>query len=166
MSRTTRAGTDLVGSHRGVRRWPDQQLATPFDLYENPCNAFVAGFIGESNRFEGRIVGRDGDRLTVETWGGRLVQAAARDVPGDATRVILSIRPERLSLGAGHRDNHFAFPLDSVVYLGDVSRLILALPDGGQITVKANEPANHLGFRRGQEVRIGWNAVDCAAFAV
>jgi putative spermidine/putrescine transport system ATP-binding protein len=143
-----------------------QQLATPFDLYESPSNAFVAGFIGESNRFEGKIVGRDGDRLAIETWGGRRVRATARDVPADATRVILSIRPERLLLDPGHRDNEFAFPLDSIVYLGDFSRLILALPDGGQLTVKANQPASHLGFRRGQDVGIGWNADDCHVFAV
>lgn len=143
-----------------------QQLATPFDLYENPSNAFVAGFIGESNRFEGRIVGREGDQIAVEVWGGRLVRAAARNLPVDATHVILSIRPERLSLDAAHRDNHFALPLESVVYLGDFSRLILTSPDGGQMTVKANEAASHLRFRRGQDVGIGWNADDCRVFAV
>jgi len=34
------------------------------------------------------------------------------------------------------------------------------------MTVKANEAASHLRFRRGQDIGIGWNADDCRAFAV
>ena len=41
-----------------------QQLATPFELYEQPASAFVAGFVGTSNLLDGRVakelVGEDG----------------------------------------------------------------------------------------------------------
>ncbi len=32
-----------------------EQLATPFELYENPTSPFVAGFVGTSNLFEGAV---------------------------------------------------------------------------------------------------------------
>jgi len=43
-----------------------QQLDTAIGLYEQPCNSFVAQFIGENNRLLGRVLGRDGTRLHVE----------------------------------------------------------------------------------------------------
>jgi putative spermidine/putrescine transport system ATP-binding protein len=142
-----------------------QQLATPFELYERPANAFVAGFIGESNRLDGQVVGRDGDRLIVEIAGSHRIRAAAAGHAADAGRVVLSVRPERVSLDPAHSDNRLSLPLESVVYLGDSSRLVLALPGGGEFTVKTGHLAAHAHLVRGQEIVVGWNAEDCRAFA-
>ena len=43
-----------------------QQCDPPPVLYEEPNNAFVAGFIGENNRFVGKVVEDDGDTVRVE----------------------------------------------------------------------------------------------------
>jgi putative spermidine/putrescine transport system ATP-binding protein len=142
-----------------------QQLAAPFELYERPANAFVAGFIGESNRLDGRVVDRAGDRLVVEIPGGHTILAAADGIAAGASRVILSVRPERVSLDPASCDNRLRLPLESVVYLGDSSRLVLALPGGGELTVKTGHPSVHAALVRGQEILIGWNAEDCRAFA-
>jgi putative spermidine/putrescine transport system ATP-binding protein len=142
-----------------------QQLAAPFELYERPANAFVAGFIGESNRLDGRVVDRAGDRLVVEIRGGHTILAAADGIAAGASRVILSVRPERVSLDPASCDNRLRLPLESVVYLGDSSRLVLALPGGGELTVKTGHPSVHAALVRGQEILIGWNAEDCRAFA-
>ncbi|MFM7531763.1 MAG: ABC transporter ATP-binding protein, partial [Rubrivivax sp.] len=47
-----------------------QQLDTPERLYEQPANAFVAGFIGENNRLAGTVTEREGERCTVRLDGG------------------------------------------------------------------------------------------------
>ena len=141
-----------------------QQLATPFELYECPANAFVASFIGESNRLNGQIVGRDGDRLVVEIPGGHRIRAAAAGVAADASHVILSVRPERVSLEPASCDNRLSLPLKSVIYLGDSSRLVLALPGGREFTIKTGHSSAHSHLVRGQEIAIGWNAEDCRTF--
>jgi ABC-type Fe3+/spermidine/putrescine transport system ATPase subunit len=41
------------------------QYGTPEDLYRNPVSPFAATFLGETNFFDGRIIGRTGDNLTV-----------------------------------------------------------------------------------------------------
>jgi putative spermidine/putrescine transport system ATP-binding protein len=46
-----------------------QQLAAPAQLYEAPANAFVARFIGENNRLQGRVRGLDGPHCAVEVDG-------------------------------------------------------------------------------------------------
>ena len=33
-----------------------EQVGMPHEVYDNPVNAFVCGFMGEANRFEGRVV--------------------------------------------------------------------------------------------------------------
>jgi putative spermidine/putrescine transport system ATP-binding protein len=50
-----------------------QQLASPDELYERPQNAFVAGFIGENNRFMGKVLSLNGTTCEVEVEGGQTV---------------------------------------------------------------------------------------------
>ena len=47
-----------------------QQIAPPRMLYEEPKNTFVANFIGENNRLNGRLHSQDGDRCVVELSRG------------------------------------------------------------------------------------------------
>src|SRR5437899_9477543 len=56
-----------------------QQLDTPAGMYESPSNAFVARFIGENNRLEGRLEAVDDSRCTIRT--------AIGDTPIDGTLV-------------------------------------------------------------------------------
>src|SRR5205823_9858126 len=46
-----------------------QQQGRPETIYEAPANAFVARFIGENNRFDGRLEALSGDRCTVKIAG-------------------------------------------------------------------------------------------------
>jgi hypothetical protein len=52
------------------------QFDTPATVYQRPTTAFVAGFVGVSNFFPGRIVGADGDLATVALDGAPAVALA------------------------------------------------------------------------------------------
>jgi ABC-type Fe3+/spermidine/putrescine transport system ATPase subunit len=67
-----------------------EQFATPEEIYRQPASAFVAGFVGESNRFAGVIAGSGG---TVEIGGSPIRIAAAAAHPA-GTRVEVLVRPE------------------------------------------------------------------------
>jgi len=84
-----------------------QQIGTPEDLYHQPVNRFVAGFIGSPtmNFFSGRLEKtqgglcfRDRDpRAGTSPWILRLnAETAARIVSRTGQRIILGIRPEHL----------------------------------------------------------------------
>src|SRR6185503_13592535 len=47
-----------------------EQVGTPQALYYAPHTAFVAGFVGDSNRWRGRVVSVENDRVQVETAEG------------------------------------------------------------------------------------------------
>ena len=83
-----------------------QQVAAPLDLYRQPANLFVAGFIGSPpmNFFRGKLAGREGAvRFEAEAGGvpwpwpkeraQRLLDRVGQDV-------ILGLRPEHIACGA------------------------------------------------------------------
>src|SRR5262249_54897932 len=72
-----------------------EQVGTPAEVYERPATAFVAGFIGRTTLFKGRI-GAD-QRVACE--GGLLLvtTAGSEHSPGEA--VAVSIRPHAITLG-------------------------------------------------------------------
>ncbi len=90
------------------------QTGTPGDIYRNPLNAHVAGFIGETNLLEATV-----DRITGDGGGlGAFVSSASGQFHGHITRgnwypqqgsqVLVSIRPESL------RADTFGVPVNRV----------------------------------------------------
>ncbi|MBX3567187.1 MAG: sn-glycerol-3-phosphate ABC transporter ATP-binding protein UgpC [Rhizobiaceae bacterium] len=78
-----------------------EQVGKPLDLYDNPGNVFVAGFIGSPamNFIKGKIDTRDGQQIFVSNSGSVLPLAGARAQPGQP--VIYGIRPEHIDIGPG-----------------------------------------------------------------
>jgi len=139
-----------------------QQLAQPAELYERPANAFVASFIGENNRFDGRVIGRDGVSCRVQLADGSQIAAAnASDLPVDA-RVVLSLRPERVVLGDGGGLNRFPAQLLEVIYLGDHCKLRVRVAGSEDFIAKV--PATAVaGWSRGAALTVSWPAEACIA---
>ena len=76
-----------------------EQVGAPEDVYHRPQTAFVADFVGASNRLAARIVGAAGDghyRAAIDGMGERSVSGAQNLNPG--TPVVVVIRPEELDL--------------------------------------------------------------------
>ena len=68
-----------------------QQTGVPEDIYNEPANAFVADFIGESNIFKGIMTGK----LTVRFCGGEF---KCVDDVDEGTLVDVVVRPEDVIL--------------------------------------------------------------------
>lgn len=79
------------------------QEGTPREIYDDPANAFVAGFIGSTNLFSGVVGVRDeATGLTaIETAAGTIGTTVDDIQRGEA--VILSIRPEDVVVHRGER---------------------------------------------------------------
>jgi putative spermidine/putrescine transport system ATP-binding protein len=110
-----------------------EQVGTPADVYERPQTEFVAGFVGVSN-----VVEQDGRRFT--------------------------IRPEKIRiLGEGEepeRGSHVeeAHVLE-VVYLGVLTRYVVELERGGELTVvrqNLERTSAEALEERGRRVRLEW----------
>ena len=76
-----------------------QQLGNPTEIYDRPTNRFVAGFIGISNLYAGRIEHSAGGMAQIVTAEG-LTLSVRCDLPA-GQKVDVVIRPEHLALRAG-----------------------------------------------------------------
>jgi ABC-type Fe3+/spermidine/putrescine transport system ATPase subunit len=79
------------------------QAGTPYELYMDPQQIFVANFIGESNFLEGRVIGIEGDGAKVVLRGDLKVKAKKNEVSRKDERVVLAIRPEAFEMTRGRK---------------------------------------------------------------
>ncbi len=98
-----------------------QQAGAPAQVYENPVNLFVAGFLGtpSMNLLDGRV-----DRGTLTAGPLRLVVPGAPD-----GEVVLGIRPEALSPAGADDDPGFEVVVSYVEALGN-ENLVHAWAEG------------------------------------
>jgi len=76
-----------------------EQAGAPLELYNNPANLFVAGFIGspEMNLFDARYEG--GAEVQVKGRQAMPLGQALDITPG--TEIVYGVRPQHIGLGAG-----------------------------------------------------------------
>ena len=129
-----------------------EQLATPFELYEEPASAFVAGFVGTSNLVQGDV---------------------ARKLVGEAGTFV--IRPEKLQLvapdaaPAADGDTCVAHgTVREVVYLGASTHSVVELEAGVTLTVAHQNSDRSIDAaleRRQQRVVLSWRRDHLVALA-
>jgi ABC-type Fe3+/spermidine/putrescine transport system ATPase subunit len=79
------------------------QVGTPYELYMNPQQIFVANFIGESNFLEGRIIAVEDDAIAVRLRGDLEVTAKKNEVVKVDDRIVLAVRPEAFDIATGRK---------------------------------------------------------------
>ena len=140
-----------------------QQVDTPRVVYERPANAFVAGFVGESNTLLGTVVEARDDWRRVQVAGGHFVEALSADAPGPGGTAMLSIRPEHLVLAplAAMPANALTARVEDVVYLGAASRVRISVVNGPDLVANASPRDT---YTRGDSVAVAWRLEDCRAY--
>lgn len=78
-----------------------EQVGTPMDLFNNPVNTFVAGFIGSPpmNQFTAVLEDKKGTSIGIYGNDERITLPALDEIKGGSgTEVVVGIRPEHISL--------------------------------------------------------------------
>ncbi|MBZ9796798.1 ABC transporter ATP-binding protein [Mesorhizobium sp. ES1-4] len=117
-----------------------EQIGRPLDLYENPDNIFVAGFVGspKMNFIKAHIVGRDARGVVVELAGEkktRIRQPLTDAAPEPGRKVIVGVRPEHFG-DAGEGDADLAVAIDVVEHLGGTSFLYARTANGEDVVIQ------------------------------
>ncbi|HTL32545.1 MAG TPA: sn-glycerol-3-phosphate ABC transporter ATP-binding protein UgpC [Kofleriaceae bacterium] len=131
-----------------------QQIGTPVDIYEKPANRFVAGFFGTpSMNFLSADLAQTGERHAARGPGFEIPLALApslRPAQSAVDRVVVGIRPERLSLER-HTDD---VSLSGEVAMREVlgAEVVLHLESkAGPLTVRADAAS---APRKGDTVQV------------
>lgn len=116
-----------------------QQLDAVDRLYEAPANRFVAGFVGDSTVLRGRVQAGSAGGCTVVLADGPVLSGLNVNGAAVGAAVEACIRPERIvvhATAAASRSNLLPAKVRSVLYFGDHLRLMCALGDQPDATVK------------------------------
>ena len=139
-----------------LRKGRIEQVGAPLELYRNPDNRFVAGFIGSpAMNF---VVGKVEKAGMVSAKG--LSGPVATDValPGAGADVIVGLRPQQLRLdmaGTSHK-------VDLTEALGGVSFVHLTAPTGEKLVIEAHDD---LTIKPGTMVGVTYDSADAMVFA-
>ena len=133
-----------------------EQIGTPEELYTAPASAFVAGFVGLSNRMPATL--SDG-RVTL--YGETLGVLGCPQVNGRANGPVLAlVRPEDLFLVSAGTPGGIEATVVASSFLGSLRRTRLTLSDGTLVSVQHDvsehpQPGERLGVRlRGNAVSV------------
>ncbi len=132
------------------------QVGGPTELYRRPRTRFVAEFLGETNFLPASVERRDNGTISVRTGAGPLESTQVSPaVPADASRVVVSIRPEAFRiLGPDARErNTLAGRVGSSVYLGETAQLAAELAGGSNVRVSRLNPG--FGEPEGRTITLG-----------
>ena len=135
-----------------------EQLAAPDAIYHRPATPFALDFVGLSTKLDGTVTAEQDGLVTVDTACGPL-RARGGFIPG--SRVLLGVRPERISLGASG-ENGFEAELIDAAFQGARVQLHFAAPEGGRIMVEA--PAMPAGAAPGSRLTLGWSIDDTLVY--
>ena len=131
-----------------------QQVGSQRDLYENPANTFVAGFVGRTNFLHGRVEG-PGIFRTESGLGICCDESAA------ANGRTLALRPERLSLAAAPlagAENCSPGTVEFASYLGGILEYYVRLTPQDRLMVQAPNKLADAAHDVGDRVYLHWPA--------
>ena len=74
------------------------QTGTPTEIYEYPCNRFVAEFFGTTNTFEGVVKEIGQDTMRVETKECGTLEALTHDAAKEGDTIWIAVRPEKITI--------------------------------------------------------------------
>ncbi|WP_349736720.1 ABC transporter ATP-binding protein [Pseudomonas jessenii] len=142
-------------------------LGSGFDLYQNPPNAFVASFLGNSNFLKLKAQGN-----AVATFEGQPLSIRLTAGLQTDQNVLLMVRPEKAlalsneqavaePLAAGW--NEVSAKVVEVLFLGESQTCSVVTAGGTSMTVKALSAAG-MPLKSGDPVRVRWATADACVY--
>jgi spermidine/putrescine transport system ATP-binding protein len=156
-----------------------EQVGTPQELYYKPDTPFVAGFVGESNRWQGTLETiADGQAIIRLDSGGVIYtdpEQVANISHGVGQRMDVFVRPEAITITAKGQDGPAAAPginamqgrVENLLFNGAASSVQLReTTTGHEMNVALPQTGAFAGLRNGDELDLSWSAGQTKCFAV
>ncbi|WP_439125740.1 MAG: ABC transporter ATP-binding protein [Pseudomonas rhizophila] len=142
-------------------------LGSGYDLYQNPPNAFVASFLGNSNFLKLKAQGNAVATFEDQSLSIRLTAGLQSD-----QAVLLMVRPEKalaLSVEQAAQEplaagwNEVSAKVVEVLFLGESQTCSVVTSGGTAMTVKALSAAG-MPLKTGDPVRVRWATTDACVY--
>jgi len=155
-----------------------EQVGTPQELYFKPDTAFVAGFVGDSNKWRGRVLDyhATGLKLVVDSGDILVGVPGGSATVGKGAAVDIFVRPESISLRRMASNepapapvlngtaNRRAAVVESVLFNGAQSRALVKTQQGEAIAVALPQTGEYADLREGEKVTLAWSIEHCRCY--
>lgn len=149
-----------------------EQVGSGRDLYYRPETAFVAGFVGESNRWRGKVTRAEAGALQLTTDAGLIMTGIDHGrslAVGSQAQIFVrpeAIRVSRSGDDLAHFENRMVGKVQSLLFNGAASRAILrSAANGDDIEVSLPQSGEYADLQRGDDLYFGWAGEQANAFA-
>lgn len=134
------------------------QIGSPQELYDRPQSRYVAGFVGTSNFFDGKVTKSQGTDAFVRLANGLEVQGQAMTETSDGQDVCVSVRPEQIKLrreGLGE-----AVHVLNRIFLGEHTEYLVKHASFGEFLVLSPRQSelDDDPFNTGDSLMASWDA--------
>ena len=133
-----------------------EQFGTPTEVYERPATAFVANFVGRTNRLKGRITSEG-----TLTAAGQQLRSATTLAPGT---VEILVRPHRIRMQeTGEAANKVQGTVSSITFIGDLVQYAVRVGDA-EVVVEEATRRDRSPLAVDDSVTLGWSAEDTLVY--
>jgi len=119
------------------------QVGKPMEIYENPLNSFIAGFIGRVNIFKARVVERGLDNgygmIYIETGDNIPIKCKIPSHVKDVCSAIIRANEIRItSEPAKYKENVIVGTVSEISFRGQIIDIRLTLPNENTLTISTH----------------------------
>jgi spermidine/putrescine transport system ATP-binding protein len=147
-----------------------EQLADSLEVYTRPATPFVAGFVGEANRFAGAAETNAIGVAALKVTGSQTLRLPATAGIAAGTQVEVFVRPERVRFAPVDSKDMTVFEgtVRAVAFLGESARCYVELDGGAEVMAMTSAAEMTRGDIPpvGTRVRIGWPVDAAVVFTV
>jgi spermidine/putrescine transport system ATP-binding protein len=147
-----------------------EQVGAPEELYNSPTTSFVAAFVGDSNRLQGRVVSRDDKRVRVSVGPLELDGVPQPGLEGKQDALAF-VRPQNILIRSqadpvpeGYQS--FSGLVREVIFEGPMTNYIIELAEQYQIKVVVPQASHVKAFSVEDRVKVTWSPEDTLCFSI
>lgn len=141
-----------------------EQIDTPIRVYDEPKSLFVNTFIGQANQLPGTVEAVDASQSKVRLSGGEVLILPRRLDYHVGSPVVVTCRPEDVSLTADAGVNTLPARVTVAIALGPTLVHELTLADGAEIRTSQMRGLATLSGSAGQTAVLSIDASRCHVF--
>lgn len=137
------------------------QIGSPRDLYDRPKNRYVAGFVGTSNFFDGKVSSTGTDLVSVSLAGGIDLEGVAVSEVASGQDVCVSVRPEQIRIGrTSDMKDSLPVTVSNRIFLGEHTEYLVKHESLGEFLVLTPRQSelNEGPFNTGDTLLASWDA--------
>lgn len=130
-----------------------QQVASPWEIYKEPSNTFVASFVGDTNFIDAEVVSRSADTVDIAV-GSATIKIPAGE--GKADKIKLALRPEDLGIVQTETpgDDYSLIPgeIEKSTFTGTQVQYVVSCGSDLRLTVERHRPEKSAIIPTGTQV--------------